>query len=53
MSLKAEVKALKALIKPKTILKFIFNESEIVDEPGTIWILYSVQRASTLPVPIH
>ncbi len=43
MSLKDDIKALKALVKPKTQLKFVFTESEILDESGTIYIFYTSQ----------
>jgi hypothetical protein len=40
MSLKTDIQKLKALHKPKKILRFVFSEAEITNEPNVVWVLF-------------
>jgi len=42
MSLKDDIKILKYHLRPKATIKFVFDESEIVDEPGVIWVVFQI-----------
>lgn len=41
MGLKSDIQKLKKLYKPKSILRFIYDESEITEEPNVIWVIFS------------
>ena len=43
MGLKEDIKKLKAVLKPKRKIKFIYNISDMTDEEGVIWILYTLK----------
>jgi hypothetical protein len=42
MSLRTDLKKIKAMIKPKQTLRVIFNETDITDEQGVVWVLFTV-----------
>lgn len=42
MSLKADIEALKALLEPKPDIRFVFDENEVKEVPGVVWVIFTL-----------